>query len=140
MASIGPVTLSIFDGPDDVRVRVDYEISATHHDAEHEQAYREVIELVGVDTGEPGEDQVDDVIAAPSEWDGIVVFTTSQVKFVRSPELPSFAAATLDEDAHPFVPRSDEIRARVTLTPLPATASSRESNLVRRQVIAPPTP
>ena len=56
MASIGPVTLSIFDStPGNVLVRVSYLVEASHHDMGHEQAYREVVELIGVDTlaGEP---------------------------------------------------------------------------------------
>ena len=58
MASIGPVTLSIFDQPpSNVLVQVSYLVSATHHDMGHEQAYREVVELIGVDTL-AGEDQV----------------------------------------------------------------------------------
>jgi hypothetical protein len=132
MASIGPVTLSIFDlPPSNVRVQVSYKISATHHDAEHEQRYHEVVELIGVDTL-AGEDQVDDIIHLdPPFLDGIVRFTTSQVEFQRIPEriLP---AQALDEDPHPFLLRADEIRARVTLTPLPPDVPSRESNLVVR--------
>lgn len=79
-------------------------MSATHHDAEHEQAYRELVELIGVDTGEPGEDGVDDII--PVELTADVVKTTMPSQSVRT--LP---AATLDEDSHPFFVRGDEIQA-----------------------------
>jgi len=76
MASIGPVTLSITDPPPaaagQVSVEVSYRLFATPHDGPHEQAYREVVELIGVDTL-AGEDQVDDIIALdPPFWDGIV--------------------------------------------------------------------
>jgi hypothetical protein len=79
MASIGPVTLSIFDQPPgNVLVQVSYKVEATHHDMGHEQAYREVVELIGVDTL-AGEDQVDDIIILdPPFWDGIVQFTQNQ--------------------------------------------------------------
>jgi hypothetical protein len=138
MASIGPVNLAIFDQPPgEVLVQVSYTISQTLHDAQHEQAYRELVEIIGVDTGEPGEDGVDDVLPGATIWDGVAVFTTSQVSFTvtRERRLP---AAALDEDTHPFLPRSDELRARVTLTPLATAAPVRESNLIRREQVLGP--
>jgi hypothetical protein len=138
MASISPVELVITDqSSDEVLVQVRYTIRRTHHDAEHEQAYHEMVELIGVDTGEPGEDGVDDILPIDKVSDGVVVFTANQQEFTRSPHA-TFTRAELDEDSHPFLPRSDEIRARVTLTPLPPTAPSRESNLVRREQIVGP--
>jgi hypothetical protein len=142
MASIGPVTLSIFDQPPgNVLVQVSYKVEATHHDMGHEQAYREVVELIGVDTL-AGEDQVDDIIILdPPFWDGIVQFTQNQGAFEQTRE-KTLAAQALDEDPHPFLVRADEIRARVTLTPLPPGAPPpKESNLVVRGggVIGPTT-
>jgi hypothetical protein len=94
MASIGPVTLTITDQPpSNVFVLVSYLISATHHDGPQEQAYREVVELIGVDTL-AGEDQVDDIISLdPAFWDGIVRFTTSEVSFqqIHEKTLPAQA-------------------------------------------------
>lgn len=138
MATIGPVSLSITDQTSgEVLVIVGYEITGSPHDAESEQAYREVVELIGVDSGEPGEDGVDDILPIDKVSDGVTVFDTSHLGFVRSPH-QTYSPAELDEDSHPFLVRSDEIRARVTLTPLPPTAPSRESNLVRREQIVGP--
>jgi hypothetical protein len=141
MASIGPVTLSISDLPlpsTEVQVDITYIITATGHDGEHEQAYREVVELIGVDTV-PGEDQVDDVIPGGKVSEGIVRFSSSEVILPRSFEV-RLPAATLDEDPDLLLPRADEIRARVVLTPLPPDPASRESNLVTRGlVVQPPT-
>jgi hypothetical protein len=133
MASIGNVVLNIFEGPPattpgSALIRVSYVITATHHDAEHEQAYRELVELVGDDRGEGG---TAELIPDGKIWDGVVVFTTSQTSFTRIPEktLPS---SILDEDSSGPVIKEDEIRAVVTLIPIPPALLSRESNLVRR--------
>lgn len=67
-------------------------------------------------------------------WDAVVVFTTWSVAFSVTREI-TLPTQALDEDSGPgpvAFPRTDEIRARVTLTPLPPTTPSRESNLVRR--------
>jgi hypothetical protein len=131
MASIGPVTLSIFDRPQlgDVLIQVSYEVQATDADVSGEQEYREVVELIGVDTL-PGEDGVDEPIAGGTLWDGIRVFDGLHVgsSETREKTLPPQA---LDEDPSPIFPKVDEIRARVTLTPV-LRVVSRESNLVRR--------
>ena len=127
MASISDVRLQIFENQGSALVQVSYKLTASHHDGEHEQAYREVVELVG-DDRRRGEDGQNDLIAGSTIWDGEFKFSTSQVAFEHSRE-KTFPSSILDEDG-PF--REDEIRARVTLVPLPATALSRESNLVRR--------
>ena len=120
MASIGPITLTITDQPpSNVVVLVSYLITPTLHDGPHEQAYRELVELIGVDTL-AGEDQVDDIISlTPAFWDGIVRFTTQQGGFqqIRERTLP---AQALDEDPDVFFHRADEIRARVTPDTAPA--------------------
>jgi hypothetical protein len=59
MVSVSNVVLEIFEGPPaqpvgSALVRASYTITATHHDAEHEQAYREQVQLVGDDRGEGG--------------------------------------------------------------------------------------
>jgi hypothetical protein len=138
MASIGPVTLTITDTnnpPNHVIVEVSYLISATHHDTGQEQAYREVVELIGVDTL-AGEDQVDDIIHLdPSFWDEIIRFTPTGPSHFQQIHTNTLPAQAVDEDPHPFLVRADEIRARVTLTPF------RDSNLVVRGggVIGPTT-
>ena len=128
MASISDVRLRIFENSGSALVEVSYTLSATQHDGEHEQAYRELVQLVGVDTG-PGEDGQSELIPGGTIWDGVVVFTTSQVAFVQSHERP-VPSSILDED--PGIIRPDEIRARVTLIPLPPTPPTRDSNIVQR--------
>jgi hypothetical protein len=83
MASISKVLLQIFERAGSAQVQVSYTLTATHHDGPHEQAYRELVQLIGVDIG-PGEDGVSEVLPGGTIWDGVVVFTTSQVAFVRS--------------------------------------------------------
>ncbi len=128
MASISDVRLRIFENSGSALVRVSYTLSATQHDGEHEQAYRKLVQLVGVDTG-PGEDGQSELIPGGTIWDGVVVFTTSQVAFVQSHER-TVPSSILDED--PGIIRPDEIRARVTLIPLPPAPPTRDSNIIRR--------
>lgn len=129
MASISNVRLQIFEQGGSALVQVSYTLSATHHDAVHEQSYRELVQLVGDDEGR-GEDGRSEIIPNSTIWDGVVTFTTSQVSFTQSHER-TVPVSLLDEDPGPFI-REDEIRARVTLTPLPAPIPTRDSNLVRR--------
>jgi hypothetical protein len=123
MASIKPITLTITPNTNNGKfiVYVHYVVSASPNDVATEQNYREVCELIGDDT--PG-DGKDDVIKTLSDgttvFDGIFSHLTRifQVELTRS---------ELDEDSgQPFL-QEDEIRARVTLTPIAAT---RESNVV----------
>lgn len=130
MALISDVLLRVFEGapaPGQATVQVSYTITASLHDGPHEQAYRELVELVGVDKG-PGEDGPSEVIFTVS--DGTVVFTNSEVAFTRIPER-TFPIGILDEDRGPSI-RTDEILARVTLTPIPQASPREESNVVRR--------
>ena len=87
------------------------------------------IQLVGDDAG-PGEDGRSELIPGGTVWDGVVTFTTAQVAFTQSHEV-TLPSAILDEDPGPFI-REDEIRARVSLIPLPPVSPTRQSNLVRR--------
>lgn len=129
MASISRVRLQIVERSGSALVQVSYTVTATQHDALHEQAYRELVQLVGVDIG-PREDGNSELIPGVTVWDGIVVFTTSQVAFTQSREI-TLPSSVLDEDPGPII-REDEILARVTLTPLPLASPSRDSNLIRR--------
>jgi len=79
-------------------------ITATHHDALHEQAYRELVQLVGDDRGEGG---TAELIPGGTIWDGVVVFTTSQVSFTNTRE-KMLASSILDEDPGPVI-KEDEI-------------------------------
>jgi hypothetical protein len=136
MASISNVRLQIFENAGVALVQVGYTLSATLHDAPHEQAYRELVQLVGDDVG-LGEDGISELIPGGTVWDGVVTFTTSQVAFTQSHEI-RLPSSLLNEDTGPII-HFDEIRARVTLIPLPARSPSRDSNLVRRSglVIGP---
>jgi len=132
MASISNVLLRIFEGvpaPGQALVQVSYTVTATLHDAPHQQAYRELVQLVGDDEG-AGEDGHSELIANGTIFDGTVTFSTSAVAFTQIRER-TIPVAILDEDPGPFI-RPDEIRARVTLTALPAPSPTRDSNLVRR--------
>jgi hypothetical protein len=129
MASISNVNLQIFERAGSALIQVGYTLTATQHDAPHEQAYRELVQLVGDDVG-PGEDGQSELIPGGTVWDGVVKFTTSQVAFTQSHEI-TLPSNILDEDPGIFA-RVDEIRARVTLFPLPIASPSRDSNLVRR--------
>jgi hypothetical protein len=60
-----------------------------------------------------------------------VAFTTSTVAFTRSHER-TVPIAILDEDPGLFI-RPDEIRARVTLTPLAPASPTRDSNSSARR-------
>jgi len=124
MASIQPITLRITRIPNSVNVSIDigYVVSASSHDLATEQNYREVCQLIGDDT--PG-DGTDDIIR--TILDLTTVFTAPFVHITRAIQL-FLPASALDEDrGRPFL-EEDEIRALVTLTPIP---TSRESNLVR---------
>ena len=123
MASIQPVTLTITPVPNssNVSVYVGYVVVGNSSDLTSEQRYREVCELIGDDT--PG-DGTDDVIR--TLFDATTAFTDHQA-FTRAIQL-FMPLSELNEDSGRPIFDDDEIRARVTLTPIPA---SRESNLIR---------
>lgn len=127
MASTGPVTLTISENASGrAHVVVSYLIEPTGHDLEKGQRYRELVQLIGVDTpARRGEDGTDDIIPGKPVWDGVITFPTTlggSITQIHEFDLPS---SDLDEDPGP-IPRTDEILARVTLTPF------RDSNIVRR--------
>ena len=131
MASVQPITLTITPVPNsaNVSVSVGYVVSGTGHDLATEQNYREVCQLIGDDT--PG-DGTDDILRTIFET--TTVFTGNNVHFTRAIQL-FLPLSALDEDNEgPFI-QEDEIRAKVTLTPIP---TSRESNLIRVGGIQPP--
>jgi hypothetical protein len=135
MASIGSVRLEIFESPSSALVRVSYKLTATLLDAQAQQSYRELVQLIGVDEG-PGEDGQNDVIAGGTIWDGPITFTTSQVAFQQIHE-KTVPLSVLSEDRE-LIQTRDELRARVTLMPLPPASPARESNLVTRGALVTP--
>lgn len=124
MASIGPVSLRIINVPNSSNASIDvgYTVSASSHDLATQQHYREVCELIGDDT--PG-DGTDDVLRTLREE---IIDFTDHPSFTRAIQV-FVPVSLLDEDRGIVTQEEDEIRARVTLTPV---ATSRESNLIRR--------
>jgi hypothetical protein len=127
MASIEYVKLEVLSSsPPDVLVDVSYKILATLDDVAAGRAYRELVQLVKVGRiiGEPG---VEHLVPGGTIWDGTVLFTGDEVGFVHSREL-TLPAADLAQDS---ALQAEEIRARVTLIPLPAASPMMESNTVQ---------
>jgi len=128
MATIGPVTLSIVTNVANADITCTYSLTGSAFDIASGQPYREVCILRGDDTGiVPAEDNVDDAIPngllTPLIFPTTVVFANAlPINRVR---VKTIAKADLNEDVG-----LDEIRALVTLTPVPATATQRESNQV----------
>lgn len=129
MASIQNVTLAITPiiNTANVFVTVGYTVLGSGHDIAAEQHYREVCQLIGDDT--PG-DGTDDILR--TMLDTTTVFNGSN--FTRSLQV-ILPLSALDEDNDGPQIQEDEIRAKVTLTPIP---TSRESNLIRIGGVVPP--
>jgi hypothetical protein len=130
MAAIAPVELQIATGDgygEQALVVVDYELSATNDDILAGTSYHEVVQLFlegrHVVGRRPGEVPVSGGILL----DDVVTFTASRQSVVHGAEklLP---LASLEGGLGPF--DRDAVRARVTLTPLPASAVSQGSNTV----------
>lgn len=127
MASIGAVSLSVVQDVANVDITVTYTLTGSAFDIASGQPYFEVCKLIGDDTGiVPAEDNTDDAIPngvlTPIFSLPIVFTNTTPVSRTRN---KTIAKADLDEDVG-----TDEIRALVTLTPVLASAVSRESNQV----------
>jgi hypothetical protein len=136
MALIEPVNLQIAPvtpSSDNALVQVGYRILRTLDDVEAGRTYREVVQLFreGRLIGDPG---VEHQVPGGTMLDATVVFTADAQGFTRDLELV-LPFATLRQSASTV--QSDEISARVTLTPFPETSPTRESNVV--QLDHPPT-
>jgi len=137
MAKIGPVKLKIDVKGAEATVDVTYEIDFDTHDRESKQAYREECRLIGDDTkvGDPPAAGGDDTLGflTPPFFDDTKSPKSAKVsrhwtKTIRKGDL--------DEDRGAFSD-SDELRARVTLEPVPPATGKpvhRESNLVRKTI------
>ena len=122
MASIQPITLRISNPLPNGLVSVDisYVVSASNHDLASEQNYREVCVLIGDDTpGDGTDDNIRTVVDQTLVFSGNFPHQSRAIQFFMP-------ASQLNEDSGIIID-ADEIRARVTLTPIP---TSRESNLV----------
>ncbi len=124
MASVqaGNLTITPVANSDNVSVYVGYMVAASSHDLATGQHYREVCELIGDDT--PG-DGTDDPLR--TIYDATTTFDGSHSAYTRAIQL-FLPRSALDEDSGRPILDEDEIRARVTLVPIP---TSRESNLIR---------
>jgi hypothetical protein len=133
MASIEYVKLEVLSSSSpNVLVNVSYKILATLDDVPAGRTYRELVQLVKVGRmiGDPG---VEHLVSGGTVWDGTVLFTGDETGFSHTREL-TLPAADLAQDS---ALQAEEIRARVTLIPLPATSPTMESNTV--QLNGPPT-
>src|SRR3954465_14050154 len=127
MAQIGAVSLSVVQNVANVDITVTYSLTGSAFDVASGQPYFELCKLIGDDTGiVPAEDNTDDAIAngvlTPLFSFPIVFNNALPVNRTRT---KTIAKANLNEDVG-----TDEIRAMVTLTPVAASAVSRESNQV----------
>ena len=126
MAFIGLVTLNIVRDVANADITVTYSLTGSAFDVASGQPYTEVCRLIGDDTGiVPPEDNTDDAIpngVLTPFFSSVVFPNTTPLNRVRTRTIP---LANLNEDVG-----TDEIRAVVTLTPIPASATTRESNQV----------
>jgi hypothetical protein len=132
MATVGPITLKIDPSPrpEEVSIYVGYVVTASPHDIQNDQHYRETCILIGDDTGVAN----DVAIRGGTMYDQTTIFGGSFNTFQRA-EQKFIPSAALNEDNNTPL-QEDEIRAIVTLTPIPTT---RASNIVKvgGPVIAP---
>ena len=137
MATIGEVVLKITNQPGgkDAVVDVKYDVVFDVYDQSSNQPYAEVCRLMGDDTNVPG----DSTAAGPDDTLGFL--TPMFFNDTRSDGKPSlsrhwtktFSLVDLDEDRGPIA-NPDEIRALVTLEPVPPVPARRESNLVNKRI------
>ena len=129
MAYVTPITLSINpkpNSPNNFFVEVRYSIHADDNDVSSNQSYREVCELIGDDTPGDGADDLLRVVRdVTSQFSGTAVAIVRDNVF----DLPK---TLFNEDNNGPFNQADEIRARVTLTPISGNlgSTSRESNKV----------
>lgn len=137
MAKIGPIKLKISIQGADATIDVTYDITFDAADKQSHQKYNEVCRLIGDDT---------DVVDPPAAGgDDTLWFLTppffNDTTAPRSGKVSrqwtkTIRKGALDEDRGAFSD-SDELRATVTLTPVPpatGTPVHRESNLVRKNL------
>jgi hypothetical protein len=137
MATIGPVTLTITRDGANAVVGVSYTITGSSRDVATLQPYREICRLVGDD--DTAGDGPDDAIPGGTLKNVTTVFAETAAVPISFQRILS--ASALNEDIHfnPAIAQMDEIRAVVSLTPIPVTGPrSRESDIV--SLNAPPAP
>jgi len=137
MASIGAVKLKIDIKGKEATLDVTYDIVFDANDQKSNQSYEEECRLIGDDTnvGDPAAAGADDTLwfltppfSKHTRSDGNKKLSRHFTKKVPK--------ASLDEDRGAFSD-SDELRARVRLTPEPPATGKpveRESNLIRKTI------
>ena len=139
MASMTTPQLTIVGSPTPgfSTLTVTYIVTFDAFDIASGQPYREVLEIIGDDTGvgDPAAAGTDDILR-PSANVGTINVGPGQIPppvQVRSHTV-TLSNGKLNEDTG-AIPNPDEIRAKVTLTPIPpATVGPIESNLVALQL------
>ena len=129
MPTIQNVRLEIVENQGAAAALVTYRLAFTSQDLGQSPNYVETVELIGVDASP--EDGQDDAIPG-SRSDAAVTLAVGATERRR---LIALQGTSLDEDKAPpgpiaggGVPTPDEIRARVTLTPLPGAPVSAVSD------------
>jgi hypothetical protein len=122
MARVNNVNLNINIDVGNADIRVTYSLIGNSFDIASGQPYREVVKLIGVDNL-PEDGTNEDIIG------GQIIDTT--VVFANASPIPrnwsrTILKSILNEDN----PGQDEIRAIVTLTPIPASPANSSSNIV----------
>ena len=134
MAAISTPNLVVTKDLDNRELNVTYDIDFDVFDNATNLRYQHVVELIGDDTnvaGDPASSAPDDVLATLKS-EIVRAGNAPEVNGNGLPRLPvdltqDFAKSTLNEDIGN--PNPDEIRIKVTLTPLLPKQTVRESNL-----------
>lgn len=136
MLTIDRVELHIGEHSGTAFIEVTWGATVSAADAAEHPMYRETLLLLGDDEG-LGEDGRSEPIPGGMISDRIRFFSPSQQTFAETKQL-QLPVGALNEDG-PF--RASEIKARLTMVPLPPQTMIAESNIIRRSApIAQPTP
>ena len=139
MATVTNLTLAIQvvnNGPNlEAQIEVEYDIVFSSFDQNSNQPYSELCRLIGDDTGiAPAEDGADDLIPGGQLFPVIILPPFNQVASngqasVHRTRTRTLPLSALNEDQG-AVANPDELRAQVTLTPVPPVSVVRESSQV----------
>jgi hypothetical protein len=136
MAKVGAVKLKIEVEGSHATVEVTYDVTFDAKDRKSKQLYKEACRIIGDDTH-----GADPASEAPDDTLGFMTPLFFKTQFKGAPTETrqfnkTFILGDLDEDRG-LVPDPDEIRARVTLTPVPPTEAktvNRESRMVKLRI------
>ena len=136
MAKIGVIALSIDIQGSRAKVSVSYDVTFSAQDRKAKQLYKEACRLIGDDThaGDPPREAPDDTLGFMTPLFSKI--QAGEAATVTREFTKEFHKGDLDEDRG-LAPDPDEIRARVTLTPVAPTKSkevTRESKMLKLKV------